>query len=49
MKSDVMNARDYTNVKGKQLLTYLQSESKNHWPVFVAGPLAAENRPKKLY
>ena len=35
MKCETGNARDYTNAKGKQLLTYLQSENKNYGPVFV--------------
>ena len=29
IKSDVLDVRDYTNAKGKQLLTYVQSKSQS--------------------
>lgn len=44
MKCETGNARDYTNAKGKQLLTYLQSESKNYGPVFVVGSVVKKKK-----
>jgi hypothetical protein len=37
IESNTILLGDYTNAKGKQLLTYLKNESKKNGPVFVTG------------